>query len=338
MAKTLKVWFVDFWLDMNKPQGNFFYEILSTKFSIEFSDKPDLLFYSCFGNEHLNYSCTRIFFSTENWRPNFEIADYAITFDYLEDKRHLRMPLWALYYSDQTNTQIGKSMKDIFNAWLCKSKFCCILVSNPSATQRIDFFHKLNSKLVVDSAGKWNNNIGTEIAEGTHNKLKFISDYRFVISFENSTYPGYTTEKILEPLLVGSIPIYWGDPLVGQDFNLTRFVNVKSISEFDDIVLLLEAIENDKSLAKQFFRESFFANGVKPKYLGSDYLSTQLFTWIEDAAAKEFRGAGSNLIGKTKFYGRVIRNKISKLKGAITQRKKELICYESSNFCRWIRH
>ena len=37
------------------------------------------------------------------------------------------------------------------------------------------------------------------------------------IAFENSSFPGYTTEKIFEPMLEGSIPIYWGNPRVDED-------------------------------------------------------------------------------------------------------------------------
>ena len=56
--------------------------------------------------------------------------------------------------------------------------------------------------------------------------MDFIKDYKFVISFENSSYPGYTTQKLIEPMLVNSSPIYWGNKSVGKDFNTKSFINV----------------------------------------------------------------------------------------------------------------
>jgi glyoxylate carboligase len=53
------------------------------------------------------------------------------------------------------------------------------------------------------------NNIGYIV----DNKRQFQSEYKFSIAFENNAhrpqYPGYTTEKIMEPMTVNSIPIYW---------------------------------------------------------------------------------------------------------------------------------
>jgi alpha(1,3/1,4) fucosyltransferase len=64
------------------------------------------------------------------------------------------------------------------------------------------------------------------------------------IAFENSSYPGYTTEKMFEPMLVRSIPIYWGNPLVGKDFNTAAFVNYYDCR--NDKELLERVIELDQ--------------------------------------------------------------------------------------------
>ena len=42
-------------------------------------------------------------------------------------------------------------------------------------------------------------------------KLKIISNHKFNIAFENSSYPGYVTEKITDAFIANTIPIYWGD-------------------------------------------------------------------------------------------------------------------------------
>ncbi len=39
--------------------------------------------------------------------------------------------------------------------------------------------------------------------------VRGIANYKFVITFENSARPSYVTEKIVNPKLAHSIPIYW---------------------------------------------------------------------------------------------------------------------------------
>jgi hypothetical protein len=34
--------------------------------------------------------------------------------------------------------------------------------------------------------------------------------YTFTLTFENTDYPGYVTEKLFHALSAGSIPLYWG--------------------------------------------------------------------------------------------------------------------------------
>ncbi len=43
-------------------------------------------------------------------------------------------------------------------------------------------------------------------------KADVFRRYRFALVFENQRQPGYVTEKFLDCLLDGTVPIYWGDP------------------------------------------------------------------------------------------------------------------------------
>lgn len=60
-------------------------------------------------------------------------------------------------------------------------------------------------------------------------KRAFLSRYKFTVAFENSSAPGYHTEKILDPMLVGSIPIYWGDREIESVFNPASFIHVAEL-------------------------------------------------------------------------------------------------------------
>ncbi len=228
--KYLKIKFVDFWSDFN-PHDNFIVDALSEHYGLTYDDNPDYLFFSCFGASHLSYNCVKILFVGENIVPDFNLCDYAIGFDYLTfGDRYLRLPLYTTY------PDFKKLERDkVINEQLITSrKFCSIVVSNASNADptRKEFFTLLSRYKQVDSGGRAWNNIGGPI----DNKIEFLSHYKFNIAFENSSVKGYTTEKIMESMSAGSIPIYWGNPLVGRDFNERSFVNVHAYASMKEVV------------------------------------------------------------------------------------------------------
>ena len=87
------------------------------------------------------------------------------------------------------------------------------------------------------------NNIG--MPEGVPDKMAFIKNYKFNIAFENSASPGYTTEKIIEPLSAFTIPIYWGNPLIEKEFSKECFIRVKDRDDVERAVDEIVALDKD---------------------------------------------------------------------------------------------
>jgi len=261
--KKLRIKFCDFWPSFH-PDNNYFYNLLCTEYDVELSDEPELLIYSCFGIEHLKYNCLRIFFTGENRRPDFRCCDFAMGFDFINDPRYFRLPLFALYIDQHPGymeklTQVQTKEEALHN-WRSKTKFCCMVVSNAKLKKRINFFKKLSVYKQVDSGGLVLNNVGGPVA----NKMDFIKDYRFVLAFENSEWPGYTTEKILEPFISGSIPIYWGNPIIELDFNPGSFLHLKNAKSQDDFIKAMLEVENDESKALEILMQPKFNDGKIP--------------------------------------------------------------------------
>lgn len=201
----------------------------------------------------------RIFLTGENERPNFNHADYALTHDYIDDTaRHLRFPeLRHWIYPDILKPRNFKHLsKD-------KTKFCNFMYSNPNAKERILFFKALSKYKKVDSVGKVLNNMGNTFIE---NKMDFINNYKFTIAFENSTYPGYSTEKLIQPLLQGSIPIYWGDTEIECDINPDCFINVHNFKSYEDVVDRITDIDKDDVLWEKYIKAPIFRNNVIPEH------------------------------------------------------------------------
>jgi hypothetical protein len=259
--KEIKVNFVDFWSDFDKT-NNYFYNLLIQKYKVIIDGNPDLLFYSCFGEGYLKYNCTRIFYSGENVRPDFLACDFAFTFDCNKKKNHFRLPLYSLYIDHHNmlgELQTIGTSEEARRIWRSKTKFCCMVVSNPNSSKRISFFQNLSKVKHVDSGGSVLNNVGGRVAD----KADFIKDYKFVISFENSANDGYTTEKILEPIFKDCIPIYWGNRLVDKDFNAKRFIDYNKFeSEKELIARLLEIEQNEELAIDMLMQPTFNINKV----------------------------------------------------------------------------
>ena len=268
MSQSIKVAFTDFWHG-NKPEDiyeNPLFQLLSRHYDLELSKTPDFLIYSCFGQKYLKYDCTRIFFTGENVRPNFNQCDYAFSFDYPVTDRNYRLPLYYLYgYFDQLRNKAEKvpdpSMK----------KFCNFVYSNRKARERIEFYEKLNRHKPVDSGGKAMNNIGGRVGD----KLEFLRKYKFTITFENSSHPGYTTEKIMEALIADTIPIYWGNPLVARDFNPDCFINCHDFESFNQVIAHVAKVDKNDELYRKYIMAPAFINGVDNEFVNEENLKRQ---------------------------------------------------------------
>lgn len=269
VPEIIKINFTGFW-HQNTPeviqQHNPLFNLLARRFELEISDSPDFLIYSCFGSDfgydYLRYDCVRIFYTGENVRPDFSECDYAFSFDYPVSDRNYRLPLYGLDWQLDRLREV----KNIDRIMQEKSGFCNFVYSNDLAKERIEFFHKLNNYKKVDSGGKVLNNIGHPVGD----KLQFMKNYKFSIAFENESYPGYTTEKILHAMIARTIPIYWGNPLVGRDFNTRAFINCHDYNSFDEVIERVIEIDSNDELYREYLSEPGFANGIDNEFINDE--------------------------------------------------------------------
>ena len=256
--RTIKINFSDWWGGFDKTD-NYFYNLLKDNYNIIISDNPDYLFFSIFGNSHLSYNCTKIFYTGENIEPPLNYCDWSFSFDNIEDKRNYRLPLYLLYngYYDLVNKNFDESMVN--------RKFCNFIVSNGNCDVRNNFFNKLSKYKKIDSGGRWLNNIGHLVDD----KLKFQSNYKFSIAFENNAYrPGYEwyiTEKIMEPMTVNSIPLYRGGSCISEDFNTKSFINYHDFNSEDDMIDYIIELDKDDSKYLSMLNNSWLNDNVIPE-------------------------------------------------------------------------
>ena len=240
--KTIKVKFVDFYPNFD-PQKVILWKQLWERYEVVESDEPEWLIFSVFGNEHLKYNnCVKIFFTGENQTPDFNLCDYALGFDYIDfGDRYMRFPLWMLY-PDDTNPMLTKHKHVQLSE---KTDFCSFVVSNPNGNEaRVQFMDKLSEYKQVHSGGRWRNNVGGPVTD----KLAFQKKHKFSMAFENTVYPGYTTEKLVQSFAAQTVPIYWGDPRVAETFDQEAFINCNDYPDWESVIERIKEIDQDDTL------------------------------------------------------------------------------------------
>ena len=142
------------------------------------------------------------------------------------------------------------NIKDMFNKYPDKTKLINFVYSKKtgSSFSNYGYRHKMGEMIL-------NNNINIDIYGGSvellkkkfgnRNNIKYsfawkdvdkiYRDYKFSIAIENFTQPEYFSEKIIIPLLCGSIPIYLGCNNIDKYFK-------------DYVIKLSGDLEEDKKL------------------------------------------------------------------------------------------
>lgn len=289
MKKKLKLGFTDTF----GTAINFFTDVLSQAYEVIRDDEnPDYLIFGDpnFGENHYRYTgrCTKIFYTGENVRPNYYTYDHAITFDHENSPKHYRLPLYVpemkMYtYEKWTDNwlHLVKKPIDIEKEYDQKKGFCSFVQANPRQEVRNQFFHFLNEKKRVDSAGPHLNNTGYVLPrQGVEHKLNFLKTRKFNIAFENGSHPGYVTEKILNAFYANTIPIYWGSPTVLFDFNTKAFINCHEYRNFDEVWDRIRELDNDKNKYLDMLSRPAFVNDIPNKYCNLDALIKWFDTFV----------------------------------------------------------
>lgn len=257
MKKQIRYYFTDFWSSFDFKDC--FWYIFSEYDLILDKERPDYLFYSCFGTDHLLYDrCVKIFWSGENMIPDLNICDYAFSLSNIQcDDRTFRLRSEGMYRAK------GLFETDLKEEMLLHRKFCNFVYGNNRCADpyRLDFYKKLSGYKKIDSAGSLMNNMNGFKVPECESKLSFISKYKFTIAIENSSQNGYSTEKIVEPFLARTLPIYWGDPNINQDYNPDSFVNLMSFSSIDDAVEEIIRLDQDDEAYLQKIQAPFWPYG-----------------------------------------------------------------------------
>jgi len=306
MRKNIKIDFVDFWPNFKK-NDNYFFHLLNSKYSTTVDEiDPDLVFFSVDysrayeRHKYINHRSKKIFYTGENVSPNLNFpgslehprysigkCDFSFSFEDNQDPRNYRFPLWAFminWFEVENNLDRDPSYLIPLNHLTSreigkKNKFCNFLFSNHMG-MRGEILDVISSYKKVDCAGRFRNNMGSPLQGrgDQRQKIDFISDYKFTIASENSVGSGYVTEKIIHPLSVGSIPIYWGSDAARSDFNERCFINYSDFSTPEQFLKKVTSLDTDQDAYEEILSQPIFKDNKIPDFV----LPDKILTFLEE--------------------------------------------------------
>ena len=300
--KKIKIDFCGFWNGFDKTE-NLLSDILKERYEIEISKHPDFLIVSVFGQpfSYMNHDCVRILYTGEPLSPDFSVFDYAIGFDKIvlldsEGKnRYYRYP-FCFYHFDRVNQCTkGMSYQQAREALNEKNRFCNFIYGHPSAKgEREAIFEALGKYKRVDAAGSFLNNMpGGKVIPFTEEKVEFQRKCKFTISCESIRYPGFVTEKIIDPIRAHSIPIYYGNPCIEEEFSPEAMINLHSFSSLEEGIERVIQIDQDDALYLKMM--------AAPKLVSDDYLE-KMYEGLKEFLFSIFDQERNDAYRRLRFY------------------------------------
>lgn len=277
----IKINFLGFYSGFD-PNCNMFTEILSKHFSIEVSSNPDFVIVSplCKPFEWLKYDCVRILYTGEPLSPDFNSFDYAIGFDdivFLDSNgvnRNFRLPFCFTVMGGDAATvkqrmhADGLTYEEARDALARKRYFCNFIYGHESAYgEREELFEMISSYKRVESSGTFMNNMPDgEVVPFSEKKYEFLKLCKFTIACESISVPGFCTEKLTQPFMNDSVPIYYGNPDVDMEFNVKAFINMHAYESFEEGLEAVREVDSDDS--------KYIKMLMEPKVVSDDYIDS----------------------------------------------------------------
>lgn len=278
MRKTFRLGFVDYGMN---PQ--WITDVLAQKYDVIRDDaNPNILIFGDenFGNRNEQYDHTRVFkvFMTGENRRFWNYKCHAgITFDHIDEPVHYRLPLYIHEMFSMTVEQ-GMPGFDKLSEPREKTGFASFVVGNPHSEPRNRLFYLINNYKKVDSAGPHLNNIGHVIDRSTAAKIEFLRSRKFHLAFENSSYAGYVTEKILHGFYARTVPIYWGSTTLSEDFNPKAVINWHDYRDDKKFLERIIEVDNNDDLYYDMLNQPMLTDNRPNKYMNMDLF----LTWWEN--------------------------------------------------------
>ena len=289
--------FYNFW--KQEVTDMWFYRFIQSRNLLDGCNKK-ICFFSTFGDRDMIKKAKgdlNIFFTGENLDRGAykQYADHfldeglvhlALGFEYFDDPRYLRFPLWLLYMfePESRDEEIVKRCESLNHPQGGRhQKFACHISSYDAMGLRGQMCEALSAIEKVDCAGKVMHNCDDLWKVYDDDKMRFISEYKFNICPENSNSMGYVTEKLFQAVDAGCIPVYWGSFNHPEPEVLNPEAIVFWNHEGDNVeaLELIRRLNDNSALYGEFVQQNRLKEGAADYVMAKFHeLENRIRTWL----------------------------------------------------------
>ena len=288
MKPRIQTAFAYFWPGFTPDHFRAFFPFVYEKYDFVPSSTPEVVFYSVFSPRFRPYADARqihpvaripaghylrVFFTGENFEPDMNGCEFAITFSALIDHpNHLRLPLWVYenrgwgFGADRLVKRSGADWEKIAAEKTGFGNF----VYQHEVPFRDAIFRELSKYRKIDSAGRHLNNMNGWTVPMSPNraagKTEFFRRYKFTLAIENTIWPGYMTEKLVDPMFAHSIPIYVGDPQAKLSFDPASYIDFTCFPTLKEMFEFVREVDNNRDIYLKLLAAPFYRNNEVPAY------------------------------------------------------------------------
>jgi GR25 family glycosyltransferase involved in LPS biosynthesis len=245
-----------------------FIDILLDKFKyyklVDYINNTDIIICTEFDNLILNDQSINIFINgeNENNRPCNNYTDIAI----LSNK--IMNYSYNIYFP-QLFTSLWERRTDYTNILNnSREKFCAYMYSY-DLEYRVELYNFISKYKIVDALGKSCSNIINDDRKLYNENLTYndsavkkYSNYKFVLALENGISDGYITEKIINPIIANSIPIYAGPKDAFDIINKKRVIYIYDFEDYDQLLNYIIEVDNNDELYNSIVSEKIFNSKI----------------------------------------------------------------------------
>jgi hypothetical protein len=189
------------------------------------------------------------YFRLPYWMESLDWSDYGIR-DSITNRAGVKVKATDLAKERDPSTVLSKTPE------------LAIITSHMSGL-RFDVVDRLQQLVPIHGFGPYYNREIKHHSESGFTKRDVLANYAFNLAPENTIYPGYVTEKILEAYACNAIPITVADTVAcSLDFNTKSFINL--YEDYGNMVDYLACILQDSQQLSIMAAQPLF---IKPPSL-----------------------------------------------------------------------
>ena len=239
-------------------------------------DDPDYIICDIFGAPpygYCHYPQIRILENGENFIPDFNVVDYAVSrYPVQLQDRNFYLPGCAA--RPERFLSLAEKDRNYTSDTLAQKEFFASFIASHESENNVrgDFFKKLSKYKRVESPGTYLYNMtdGTSVRWDNDSKINFQRRCKFSLCFESTAHYGFITEKLVDAFCADTIPVYFGDPNVGEIFNRDAFINVADYPTMEDAIARIIELDNDDEQYLQMLRQPILVDPSYPQRLYKD--------------------------------------------------------------------